>query len=242
MRVSSSLILRECFYSGARARPASAAIRMHSGESGDNNNRDRPKRPVSERGQESHGAMRSYFNEQSSAGGSGGSSPWGEMIGTVKASSPEAKSIAGPDYSGNSGTRSFNRRPAGKKGRAGVPGAPGGGAVGRFEESGGMAKVFGRKADGFDEEGEGRDDDRNIPPEIIPYLYDTPFFEEKLEKGMTMDYGDMDPIDKFFADAFMVRPINNLFDVSLYLTVFYLYRNRSITKITRCPTTLPRKG
>ena len=68
-----------------------------------------------------------------------------------------------------------------------------------------MAKVFGRRADGIDEEAGNKDDDGSIPQEMLPYLFDTPFFEEKQQQGMEMDFGDMDPIDKFFADAFMVR-------------------------------------
>lgn len=174
-------------------------IRLFSSEGS-----DRPKRPVSERGQESHGAMKSYFQQNTFSGDAGGNNPWGDMIGSVKATNPKADSISGPDY--NSSNRSFNRRvTAGKKNKKGPAGVAGvGGAAGRFEGSVGMANVFGRKADGFDEDDENTQDDGEIPPEVIPYLYDTPFFEEKVAQGMSMNYGNMDPIDKFFADAFMV--------------------------------------
>lgn len=168
----------------------------------------RPRGPTSERGQESHGAMKKFFQEQSNAPSTGsGATAWGDIIGTVKASSDQANSLVGRDFNKEQARgpgRSFNSRVGGAKKRKGVAPAAGAGGGGGtiYEGDKGMANVFGRKADGYDEEGEDDGAD-GVPPEVENYLYDSPFFEDKVAKGLEMDYGDMDPIEKFFADAFM---------------------------------------
>lgn len=106
------------------------------------------------------------------------------------------------------------RRPPRKDGAAirkpGVPGAAAAGATGAAAGAavgvaGGLippARLFGSKRGADEDEDEGRETDE-IPPEIEPYLFDSPFFEEVTRKGQSMDYSDMDPADKFFADVWM---------------------------------------
>jgi hypothetical protein len=197
----------------------------------DEGERRPPRGPTSERGVESQGAMRNYFKEQNAAAGTASTTTaWGDIIGTVKAtsaaSSGAANSLAGKDFSRETSGRAFNSSRGGpaKKKRNFTPsaatttGGAGGAAGGRYEGTGGMANVFGRKSDGYDEDEEGgKDDDKDIPPEVAAYLFDTPFFEEKLNKGLNMDFGDMDPVDKFFADCFMESFKHNDHEVSYHL-------------------------
>ena len=94
-----------------------------------------------------------------------------------------------------------------KKQAPGANAAPGvGGAAGRYENPAGLGNVFGRKSDGDGvDEDEGDDGDKNIPPEILPYLFDMAYFDEKLKAGMKIDVKGMDPVDTFFANVFQVN-------------------------------------
>jgi hypothetical protein len=79
-------------------------------------------------------------------------------------------------------------------GAAGVAAVPGGAIP--------PGRLFGSKRDADEDDDDVRETDE-IPPEIEPYLFDSPFFEEMTRKGQSMDYSDMDPADKFFADVWM---------------------------------------
>lgn len=161
---------------------------------------------MSERGQESKGAMKNYLKKSEEIKSST-QSAWGDLIGTVKATEPAPRrsNVEESSSSGRVMNERFDMRKRGKRPTGAPPPAPAAGP--RFDGEKGIAQVFGRKGEGRGD----RDDpdafvrdDEDVPPEILAYLDDTTFFDQKVSEGMQMDFSDMDPVDKFMADAFYV--------------------------------------
>jgi hypothetical protein len=103
------------------------------------------------------------------------------------------KATAAPDAPAGRGSSSFSGRRAAPDRELSLP------------------KGFRKETDELDSDDEGaklRDDDddnadEEVEPEIIPYLYDNPDFEEMVQKGYRFDYSEMDLADRFFADMFL---------------------------------------